>query len=439
MPDQPGGGRSIPFFSLCEHHSLPFSGRAYVGYIAHEHILGQSKLTRLVRLFARRFTVQERIGQQLADALERILPPHGVAVHLEAVHLCTQMRGVREIESSTHHLPAPQLRPGPGAAGRVLPAVRPTRLTGMTGVRSRLTAGGMPPPLSRLYERAGCQPGACRARSPMSTAGMTSSGPPCVYANFVASVDAVTALGPEYPSSGSAISGHDPADRFVMGLLRACADVVLIGAGTLRATPGHLWTPGHACPAADGYAAFRRGLGRDGDPMLAVLTARRDVPGGHPALRAGALVLTTAAGARRVRGRLPPACTILDLGDRPELLSAAVLAAARDRGASRVLTEGGPRLLGQLAAEGLLDELFLTISPVLAGRGDTARPGLVVGLELLPGRTGPAELLSVRRHGSCLFLRYAIRGTLPAATADSPVLGGLEVKFSLQGSCRPPA
>ncbi|MGH3069823.1 MAG: GTP cyclohydrolase I [Streptosporangiaceae bacterium] len=91
----------IPFFSLCEHHSLPFFGRAYVGYIAHEHILGLSKLTRLVRLFARRFTVQERIGQQLADALERILVPHGVAVHLEAVHLCTQMRGVREIESST--------------------------------------------------------------------------------------------------------------------------------------------------------------------------------------------------------------------------------------------------------------------------------------------------------------------------------------------------
>jgi len=91
----------IPFFALCEHHSLPFFGTAYVGYIAHEHILGLSKLTRLVRLFARRFTVQERIGQQLADALERILQPHGIAVHLEAVHLCTQMRGVREIESST--------------------------------------------------------------------------------------------------------------------------------------------------------------------------------------------------------------------------------------------------------------------------------------------------------------------------------------------------
>lgn len=91
----------IPFFSLCEHHSLPFFGSAYIGYIAHEHILGLSKLTRLVRLFARRFSVQERIGQQLADGLERILQPHGVAVHLEAVHLCTQMRGVHEVNSST--------------------------------------------------------------------------------------------------------------------------------------------------------------------------------------------------------------------------------------------------------------------------------------------------------------------------------------------------
>ncbi len=91
----------IPFFSLCEHHSLPFFGKAYIGYIAHEHILGISKLTRLVRLFARRFSLQERLGHQLAESLERIVAPHGVAVHLEAVHLCTQMRGVREIESTT--------------------------------------------------------------------------------------------------------------------------------------------------------------------------------------------------------------------------------------------------------------------------------------------------------------------------------------------------
>ena len=91
----------IQFYSLCEHHALPFYGHAYVGYIAHEQIIGLSKLTRLVHLFAKRFTVQERIGQQVADALEAILAPHGVAVYLEAHHLCTQMRGVREILPTT--------------------------------------------------------------------------------------------------------------------------------------------------------------------------------------------------------------------------------------------------------------------------------------------------------------------------------------------------
>ncbi len=91
----------IQFYSLCEHHALPFYGHAYVAYIAHEQIIGLSKLTRLVHLFAKRFTVQERIGQQVADALESILAPHGVAVYLEAHHLCTQMRGVREILPTT--------------------------------------------------------------------------------------------------------------------------------------------------------------------------------------------------------------------------------------------------------------------------------------------------------------------------------------------------
>ena len=91
----------IPFFALCEHHALPFHGHAYVGYIAHEHIIGISKLTRLVRLFAKRFTVQERLGQQIADTLEAILQPHGVAVYLEADHLCVEMLGVRDTSTVT--------------------------------------------------------------------------------------------------------------------------------------------------------------------------------------------------------------------------------------------------------------------------------------------------------------------------------------------------
>lgn len=86
----------IQFYSLCEHHVLPIIGQAWVGYIAHEEIIGISKLTRLVRLFAKRFTVQERMGQQIADTLQVMLNPHGAAVYIEAKHLCTQMRGVRE-------------------------------------------------------------------------------------------------------------------------------------------------------------------------------------------------------------------------------------------------------------------------------------------------------------------------------------------------------
>jgi GTP cyclohydrolase IA len=86
----------IEFHCLCEHHALPFFGTAHIGYIAGGRIIGISKLTRLVRLFARRFTVQERLGEQIADGLVSLIAPRGVAVHLEASHLCTQMRGVEE-------------------------------------------------------------------------------------------------------------------------------------------------------------------------------------------------------------------------------------------------------------------------------------------------------------------------------------------------------
>jgi GTP cyclohydrolase IA len=107
----------ISFFALCEHHALPFYGKAYVGYIAHENIIGISKLTRLVRLFSKRFAVQERIGHQIADTLEAMLHPHGVAVFLEAHHLCVEMRGVRETAPMTrttvwrgHYAEDPALR-----------------------------------------------------------------------------------------------------------------------------------------------------------------------------------------------------------------------------------------------------------------------------------------------------------------------------------------
>ena len=91
----------IPLTALCEHHALPFFGRAWVGYVAGERLIGLSKLTRLIRQFSRRFTMQERIGREVAAALESMIEARGVAVRIEAAHLCTRMRGVRENEAVT--------------------------------------------------------------------------------------------------------------------------------------------------------------------------------------------------------------------------------------------------------------------------------------------------------------------------------------------------
>lgn len=94
----------IHFTSLCEHHVLPFVGTAYVGYLRHKHIIGLSKFARIVRKYAHRFSVQERIAQEVAHELEDILKPHGVIVYLQAHHACTQCRGVREMDAYTRSL-----------------------------------------------------------------------------------------------------------------------------------------------------------------------------------------------------------------------------------------------------------------------------------------------------------------------------------------------
>ena len=113
----------ISFHALCEHHALPFHGTAHIAYIAGEEILGISKLTRLVRLYARRFTVQERLGEQIADTLDDLVRPRGVAVRLEAAHLCTQMNPVAPVTRTRPLMPRPlRLRERSGRAPR---AARP--------------------------------------------------------------------------------------------------------------------------------------------------------------------------------------------------------------------------------------------------------------------------------------------------------------------------
>lgn len=93
--------RDIELYSLCEHHLLPFYGKAHVAYMPRGRIVGLSKLPRIVDVFARRLQVQERLTTQIADALQDALSPHGVAVVIEAYHLCMMMRGVQKQNSQT--------------------------------------------------------------------------------------------------------------------------------------------------------------------------------------------------------------------------------------------------------------------------------------------------------------------------------------------------
>ena len=88
--------RDIEFYSLCEHHILPFMGRVHVAYIPHGKVIGLSKIPRIVDMYARRLQVQERMTRQIADFLRDLLKPQGVAVVVEAVHLCSMMRGVKK-------------------------------------------------------------------------------------------------------------------------------------------------------------------------------------------------------------------------------------------------------------------------------------------------------------------------------------------------------
>lgn len=193
-----------------------------------------------------------------------------------------------------------------------------------------------------------------------------------------------------------------------MGLLRACADAVLLGAGTLRATPGHRWTPGHIFPdLAGSFARLRASLGRKPEPRLVVVTASGDLDIAHPAVADGATIVTTRAGAGVLRGRLPGSCDLIV--EEGGLALARVLATLRGRGDDVVLTEGGPHLMGALIEEELLDEAFVTISPVVAGRDGDERLGMVAGVELLPDRGMWSRLVSARRHGDFLFLRYDLR------------------------------
>jgi riboflavin biosynthesis pyrimidine reductase len=234
-------------------------------------------------------------------------------------------------------------------------------------------------------------------------------GNPSLITNFVSTIDGVVAI-PGLRQSNKLISDGNDADRFVMGLLRACTDAVLVGSGTMLASPSALWTAERAYPpAADAYAELRRRHGRAARPEIALITASGLIDTAHPVLEEGALVLTTEHGAARLGDRLPASSQIVVLSGSEEVDLRAAVAFLRERGNELILSEGGPTLFGSMLAAGLVDELFLTISPLLAGRSQSAaRSNLVEGTELLPSYRLRSRLLGARSHGDHLFLRYRL-------------------------------
>ena len=236
---------------------------------------------------------------------------------------------------------------------------------------------------------------------------------PYIVANFVSTIDGVVSLGVSDGTDSSTVAAGSQADRYLMALLRAAAGAVVIGAGTLRATPGHQWIAAAlAGDEAERFDAYRAELLGSATPApLVVVSARGELPA-HVALDQPAtrtIVLTTPAGARRVRTDHPQVEAVEIEGDGEIGVARIVEAVAGICGEAIVLTEGGPSLLGRLIAAHAVHELFLTVSPRIAGRDDDqSRPGLVEGWAARPDALRPAALESARRSGDHLFLRYRL-------------------------------
>lgn len=275
---------------------------------------------------------------------------------------------------------------------------------------------GYPTPLETLFDSGEGEPialpGALRGlygelRFP------TAEYRPHVYANFASTLDGVVALGGPTPSGGAEITGRDPHDRFVLALLRAAADVIVVGAGTLRASPRHRWSAERAMPVlAAPLAEMRRAAGGSSPARVVVVSARGDLDLGLPIFGSAdpsPMIVTTPAGAQRLAsapgsGSVP----VATVAEEATLPPASILRAIVARGpCRRILVEGGPRLMGEFLAGGAIDELFLTLAPQVAGRAaGTERPGFADGRLLAPSRPTWGRLLSLKRGGSHLFLRY---------------------------------
>lgn len=235
-----------------------------------------------------------------------------------------------------------------------------------------------------------------------------------LVANFVSTVDGIVSYGTPGAESARHISRGHAGDRFVMGLLRAAADAVVAGAGTLRVEPKVTFTPRQIFPpAADLYADLRRARGLAERTRVAVLTASGEIDPSHPVLRSAdvePLIVTSDAGAARLAAMGASGPRVIAVGDTTPTMRDAVEAVASTFGARLILSEAGPTLFGQMLRDRVVDELFLTLAPRLAGRSPERRGmALVEGAAFAPEDAPEAELVSARRSDGYLLLRYGFK------------------------------
>jgi riboflavin biosynthesis pyrimidine reductase len=238
---------------------------------------------------------------------------------------------------------------------------------------------------------------------------------PQIFSNFVSTLDGVVSLQAKGHAGGGDISGFSIQDRMVMGLLRAVADVVIVGSGTLEADRRHVWTAEAICPPlASDYRKLRSALSKNAALLNVVVTASGNIDLRSPVFSSGlvrAMIVTTAAGARRVAKQRPPDSVEIRVVRRAagEITARAIVEElTRTQSVKRILVEGGPRLLGSFYREGLIDEQFLTLAPQIAGRiAHDARLSLVMGQTFAPRTPLWGTLTDARRGNRLLFLRYS--------------------------------
>lgn len=237
---------------------------------------------------------------------------------------------------------------------------------------------------------------------------------PHVITNFVSSLDGVVTLAIPGYSGGGDISGFNPSDKAVMGLLRAAAGAVIVGASQLRRPPGTIWTPEHICPDyADAYFQLREALGLPKHPLQIIVSASAKLDYTLPIFQTEelpVLLLTTSEGARTAsKESTASSINIQVISNSESFSSRQILSAIQNYASfSLLLIEAGPHMVSRFFDEQALDEIFLTVSPLIAGRknNETQRMGFISGIEFAPFRPLWGRMKSIKQADAHLFLRY---------------------------------